>query len=271
MLSKSQIKFIRSLRITKARFAEKLFIIEGDKLVREALNEKANSRFKLHSIYVLDSWLEQNQEIILPYKEITVQINNKELSQISNLKTPNRVLALIHSIYPDFKTINIQEGQIIGLDNIKDPGNMGTIIRLADWFGIKDILLSPGCVDPYNPKVVQATMGSIFRVNLHQIDLEAWLEKTPENFPVYGAILNGENIYNKKLSKKGVILFGNESQGLSAELGKFINEAITIPRGDNSDVYGAESLNVSVALGVILSEFSRQNVWQQPQQFAHRQ
>jgi TrmH family RNA methyltransferase len=258
MLSKSRIKFIRSLRLTKFRFEEKLFIIEGDKLVREALNDKANSRFKIHSIYGLDSWLDQNQEIISPYLEITEQINNKELGQISNLKTPNRVLAIIHLIHPDFKAINTQSDRLIGLDNIQDPGNMGTIIRLADWFGIKDILLSPGCADPYNPKVVQATMGSIFRVKMHQIDLESWLEKIPAGFPVYGAILNGENIYNKKLSKKGIILFGNESQGLSTEIERLISEPITIPRGDKSD-YGPESLNVSVALGIILSEFSRQN------------
>ncbi len=258
MLSKSRIKFIRSLRLTKFRLEEKLFIIEGDKLVREALNDKANSRFKIHSIYGLDSWLDQNQEIISPYLEITEQINSKELGQISNLKTPNRALAIIHLVYPDFKAINTQYDRLIGLDNIQDPGNMGTIIRLADWFGIKDILLSPGCADPYNPKVVQATMGSIFRVKMHQIDLEAWLEKIPEGFPVYGAILNGENIYNKKLSKNGIILFGNESQGLSAEIERLVSEPITIPRGDKSD-YRPESLNVSVALGVILSEFSRQN------------
>ena len=258
MLSKSRIKLIRSLRLIKFRTEEKLFIVEGDKLVREALSPTSNKLFKLHSIYGNESWLEKNQDIIFPYKNVSYSISNKELDQISNLKKPNQVVALVNYVYPDIKTIDRNKNLLIGLDNVQDPGNMGTIIRLADWFGIDNILLSPGCADPFNPKVVQASMGSIFRIRMHEVDLTSWLSDVPKNYPVYGALLKGENIYRKKLSKKGIIIFGNESKGICEEVEDLISDAITIPRVGISDA-GPESLNVAVSLGIIMSEFSRQN------------
>lgn len=258
MLSKSRIKLIRSLRLIKFRAEEKLFIIEGDKLVREALSPTSNSLFKLHSIYGIESWMEKNQDIISSFKETCYSINNKELGQISNLKTPNQVIAIVHRIYPDVKTLSINKNLLIGLDNVQDPGNMGTIIRLADWFGIDNILLSPGCADPFNPKVVQASMGSIFRVRMHELDLIDWLSNLPKGYPVYGAVLRGADIYRKKLEKKGIIIFGNESQGICEDVEDLISDSITIPRVGLSE-NGPESLNVSVALGIILSEFYRQN------------
>src|SRR5210317_1457825 len=159
MLSKSRIKLIRSLRLIKFRNEEKLFLVEGDKLVREALSPVSNKLFKLHSIYGIESWLEKNQDIISPHKDISHKVNNKELSQISSLKTPNQAIAILHYFYPDIKNINTDKNLVLGLDDVQDPGNLGTIIRLADWFGIDNVLLSPGCADPFNSKVVQASMG----------------------------------------------------------------------------------------------------------------
>ncbi len=258
MLSKARIKLIRSLRLIKFRTDEKLFLVEGDKLVREALSSTSNNLFKLHSIYGIASWLEKNQDIISPYKNAYYSISNKELKQISNLKNPNQAIAIVHLIYPDVKILNANKNLLIGLDNVQDPGNMGTIIRLADWYGIENILLSPGCADPFNPKVVQASMGSVFRVRMHEIDLTDWLGQVPKEYPIYGAVLEGDNIYKKKLSKKGIIVFGNESKGICKEVGSLISDAITIPRVGISEA-GPESLNVSVALGIILSEFYRQS------------
>ena len=172
MLSKSLIKFIRSLRLSKFRIREKLFVIEGDKLVREALDPLTNSNFKIHSIYALQSWLEENHQITPPFKELTNSISSNELGLISNLTTPNQVVALVHGYSPEMNTSITEQGLLIALDNLQDPGNLGTIIRLADWYGIKNSVLSTGCADPFNPKVIQATMGSILRISLYRIDLE---------------------------------------------------------------------------------------------------
>ncbi len=257
MLSKTRLKFIRSFRLTKFRITEGIFIIEGDKLLSEALNPSSNPNFKIHSIYALQSWIDKNKELIAPFGVLVNSISEKELNQISQLKTPNQVLALVHGYGEDNKKIDSHNKLLIALDNIQDPGNLGTIIRLADWFGIKDILLSHGCADPFSPKVVQATMGSIFRIALHQIHLDSWLNDLPQEFPVYGAVLDGENLYKTKLNNKGVLLMGNESKGIQAELKKTISHPLTIPRGNLADS-GPESLNVSMALGIILSEFNRQ-------------
>ncbi len=258
MLSKSRIKFIRSLRLSKFRTREGLFIIEGDKLVREALDPVSNPNFRIHSLYALQSWLNENKNIIISFQELSNAISAQELSQISNLTTPNQVVALVHYYSPELQKIDIEQNLLIALDNVQDPGNLGTIIRLADWYGIKNILLSPGCADPLNPKVTQATMGSIFRIALHRTELDSWLKTLPKGFPVYGAVLNGDNLYQTKLSKGGVILMGNESKGIQTGLDKMISQPLTIPR-INLRGPGPESLNVSVALGIILSEFSRQN------------
>ncbi len=257
MLSKSLIKFIRSLSLSKYRTKEKIFIIEGDKLVKEALSSLSNPNFKIHSIFALQSWIDKNQKALISFKNLPQVITGRELDQISNLSTPNQVVALLHYDSPELQKLDLEKNLLIALDNIQDPGNLGTIIRLADWYGIKHILLSPGCADPFNPKVCQATMGSVFRIALHRTELDIWLKSLPEGFPVFGAILNGENIYQSKLSSRGVILMGNESRGIKDDLRKMISHPISIPRNNPLEP-GPESLNVSVALGIILSEFSRQ-------------
>jgi len=257
MLSTSQIKLIRSLRLSKFRIREKLFVIEGDKLIKEALNPISNPNYKIHSIYALESWLGANRKIIRPFEKLSHSISNQNLKQISMLSTPNQVLALVHNYSSETDLPDVEKTLTIALDNIQDPGNMGTIIRLAEWYGVKNIIMSPGCSDPMNPKVVQATMGSIFRVNLKRQELGTWLKNLPKNVPVYGAVMDGANLYKTRLSSIGVILMGNESKGIQTELEEMISQPLTIPRAEQKGP-GPESLNVSVALGIILSEFSRQ-------------
>lgn len=234
-----------------------MFIIEGEKLVNEALNPESNKSFRVQGIYGLQAWIDKNKEIIKPLGNIVNPISAKELAQISTLKTPNQVLAIVQATIQNTEQPGFLKKLIIALDNIQDPGNLGTIIRMADWFGIKNIILSPGCADPYSPKVVQATMGSIFRVVLHHQDLDSWLKSLPGDFPVYGAVLNGENLYKTHFSDKGVIIMGNESKGIQPDLQKYIRHPLTIPRG-KTEGPGPDSLNVSMALGIILGEITRQ-------------
>lgn len=256
MLSKSRIKLIRNLSLPKFRRKEGLFVIEGDKLVREALDPATNPYYSVKYLYGLDPWIEKNRDLLRFSKAECQAVTERELGQISNLTSPNQVLALvnqvsIHRIKPEFG-----KSLVIALDDIRDPGNMGTIIRLADWFGIKSIILSRDCADPFNPKVIQASMGSVFRVSIESIDLAVFLSGLPAGTPVYGAVLNGNNLFKNPLSDHGIILMGNESKGINEKLLGFISRPVTIPRPDSS-IPGPESLNVSTALGIILAEFSR--------------
>jgi TrmH family RNA methyltransferase len=175
-----------------------------------------------------------------------VEITNKELGQISTLKNPQPVLAVCRKKEP----LEISEKVILALDDVQDPGNMGTILRLAAWFGIRDLIVSAGCADIYNPKVIQASMGGIFHVNVVQNDLKSFLGKTTK--PIYGAVMDGKNIYHEKLSEEAIILMGNEGKGISENLLKKVNKPISIPK-----IGKGESLNVAMATGIILSEFTR--------------
>ena len=256
MLSKSRIKLIRNLSLPKFRRKEGLFVIEGDKLVREALDPVSNPYYSVKCVYSLDPWMEKNRDVLEFSNAECLAVTERELGQISNLTSPNQVLALVnmvsmHRVKPEFG-----KSMVIALDDVRDPGNMGTIIRLADWFGIKNIILSRDCADPYNPKVIQASMGSVFRVAIESTDLPAFLSGLPAGTPVYGAVLNGTNLFKAPLSDQGIILMGNESKGISDGLIGKISHPITIPRPDISEP-GPESLNVSTALGIILAEFFR--------------
>jgi len=256
MLSKSRIKLIRNLSLPKYRRKEGLFVIEGDKLVREALDTASNPYYSVEYVYGLDIWMLKNHDILAFSKAECRAVTERELSLISNFTSPNQVLALVnmvtmHRLKPEFGN-----SMVIALDDVRDPGNMGTIIRLADWFGIKNIILSRDCADPYNPKVIQASMGSVFRVAIESTDLPAFLSGLPAGTPVYGALLNGTNLFKATLSDHGIILLGNESKGISEGLIGKISLPITIPRPEKSEP-GPESLNVSTALAIILAEFSR--------------
>ena len=250
MITKNQVKYINSLKSNKFRKKHNEFIVEGVKLVDEILN----SSFEITSLFVTKNRIEENENNLPENIEIT-EINDKELKNISGLTTPNEVFAIVKIPKNSINTDTIFNDLVLVLDKIRDPGNLGTIIRTADWFGIKNIICSSDTVDLYNPKVVQATMGSIARVNVHYTDLKKFLKDTPENIPVYGTFLEGENFYTCKLPKNAIIVIGNESNGISKEIAGLINHKIFIPPFSSKQT--AESLNASIATALVCSEFRR--------------
>lgn len=245
MLSKSQISFIKSLHQKKYRKENGIFIIEGIKSIIEFLH----SDYQIHSIYY-------TSKISTTLPKVSTNINlfevtETELQKISTLQTPQSILALVH--IPVVKEINIRDLKnqfSLVLDDVQDPGNFGTIIRTADWFGIKNIICSENTVEAYNPKTVQSTMGSLCRVNVRYTPLNAFLKDA--NLPIYGALLNGQNIYKTEWKNEGLILLGNEGHGIGKELISQISVPVTIPR-----IGAAESLNVAVSAAIFCSEISR--------------
>lgn len=238
-LSANQIKYIKSLSQKKFRDENNVFIVEGEKLVNEAVN----SSFKVLEIY------KENE------------IGRECMERISNLSSPSPILAVVEQKKTQFSDYlqkdNLSGGLYLGLDCVKDPGNMGTIIRMADWFGIDAIFAAHGSVEIYNPKVVQATMGAIFRTEFIYCNLTEIVDIfNQKKIPVYGTFLEGENIYTKELSKNGLIVMGNESNGISPELKEKINQKLHIPNFSKK-ISHSESLNVAVATAIICSEFRR--------------
>lgn len=252
MITKNQIKHINSLKSNKFRKTYNEFIVEGVKLVDEILN----SNFKISSLFATENWITENENNLPENIEIT-EINEKELKNISGLTTANEVLAIVKIPENSINTDTIFTDLVLVLDKIRDPGNLGTIIRTADWFGIKNIICSNDTVDLYNPKVIQATMGSVTRVNVHYTDLAEFLKEAPENFPVYGTFLEGENFYTSKLPTNAIIVIGNESNGISKEIAGLINRKIFIPPFSSKQKQTAESLNASIAAALVCSEFRR--------------
>lgn len=241
MLSKGQQKLITSLYQKKYRTQHSLFIAEGTKTVNELLN----SPFKLHHLFTTNTGLYAK----LP-KGATTEISENELKKVSLLKSPNTVLAIFE--IPKTFPIN-QTDFILALDGINDPGNLGTIIRLADWFGVKQLVCSPETADCYNPKVVQASMGSLARVAITYTPLDAFF--TTVQVPVFTADMNGSNVYKAKLPFPAVLVMGNEANGLTPSVKKAVKSTLTIPRFGN--LQQTESLNVATATAILLSEFFR--------------
>ena len=241
MVSDRQIKIIKSLKHKKNRIKHNLFVAEGDKTIVELIL----SGFNINSLYSTNSQIEG-------VKKSVVQLSILELNKISNLSNPKNSLAVFE--IPKSKDINYNR-LIIGLDNISDPGNLGTIIRLCDWFGVEDLICSFDTVDCYNPKVIQASMGSISRVNITYLDLKNSLESN--TLKTYGTYMQGDSIYEIDEIKKGVILFGNEANGINPNLSKFIDKRLSIPRFGK--LKKTESLNVANALSIVLSENSRKS------------
>lgn len=245
MLSKSQISFIKSLHQKKYRKESGIFIIEGIKSITEFIN----SSYQLHSLYYTTPYVS-----LLPKIDTNIklfEVNNAELNKISTLQTPQGILALVYT--PTQQSLNpktLQNCFSLVLDDVQDPGNFGTIIRTADWFGIKNVICSPNTVEAYNPKTVQATMGSLCRVNVFYTDLNSFLSEV--NIPVFGALLNGNDIYATKWSNEGLILLGNEGHGIATNLQSKITVHVTIPRFGQ-----AESLNVAVSAAIFCSELRR--------------
>lgn len=246
MLSKNDIKRITSLHYSKFRNEQNRFLVEGPKIIEELLK----SSYKITGIYALSEWLQTDSANIAIKKGIEIlEISPAMLERISQLKTPNLAVAEVE--IPDEKKHQINHQQpVLALDGISDPGNMGTIIRTADWFGFQQIVCSENCVELYNPKVLQATMGSFMRVNLFYTDLKRWIESLSEEHQVYGAVMDGKNFYETEISDCPVFLIGNESRGISESLKPLIAKKITIPRFGK-----AESLNASIATAIILSLF----------------
>ena len=240
MLSKSRLKYIQTLGQKKFRLQEGCFLAEGPKLVAELLAEK---RAAVLEIFALEEWITSNESLIGAMN--CSKVSEQELEKISQLNTPNLVVALVKQ-FGDAAPDPV-EGLILALDNIQDPGNLGTLIRIADWFGIKQIICSEGTAECYNPKVVQATMGSIARVAVYYTDLETWLS-AQASIGIYAAVLEGKDIRKIDPLKEGILLIGNESKGISPEILALANHRITIPQKGK-----AESLNAAVAAGIILS------------------
>lgn len=247
MISKNKIKYIQSLELKKNRNKENVFVAEGPKLV-EALLQVSTPCF----IAATADWIEVNSHLkVLEMVEVT----EEELKKISFLQHPQQVLGIFKQ-EPQPK-LHLENSLSIALDDIQDPGNLGTIIRIADWFGIRTILCSENTVDVYNPKVIQATMGSIANVNVIYVNLEEVIKALPKTFPIYGTLLEGENIYQQTLERKGLIVMGNEGKGISSNIKKYITHKLLIP-GDAQKT--AESLNVAIATAITCAEFQRANL-----------
>lgn len=240
MLSKNQIKYITQLKQKKYRDANKTFVAEGFKVVDELLDSSLELLHLYTTIDVKDKVAQNKQTLI----------SADELKKISFLTTANQCLAL----FKMKDEVAIQaEGLKVALDDVRDPGNLGTIIRLCDWFGIEDLICSNESVDVYNPKVVQATMGSLTRVRIHYTNLETYISKYP--LDVFGTFMDGVSIYKETLPKEGLIVMGNEANGISNEIERLVTKKIAIPRFGT--LQATESLNVATATAIILSEFKR--------------
>lgn len=241
MLSKNQIKLITSLKLKKYRDTHGLFVVEGVKGVSELLE----SNFKLYHLY-------ETKSDFINATSKRRQISEKDLQKISFLNTSNSVLAIFEK--PENRELKF-EGLTVVLNTIGDPGNLGTIIRLCDWFGISNLVCSIGTVDCFNPKVIQATMGSITRVNIVYKDLELFL-KSQQDLPIFGAFMDGVNVYKMTdLPKDGILILGNEANGISNKIENLVTDRISIPRFGN--LKATESLNVATATAILLSEFKR--------------
>ena len=239
MISKNQIKYIKGLSLKKNRIKKQCFIVEGEKCLAELLN----SSFEIVELFALKDWIDENKVV---FDKIQA-INFKELERISNLKSPNKVLAVVKIKKQEI--IQQKSAIILVLDDINDPGNLGTIIRMCDWFGVKQIICSENTVDIYNPKVVQSTMGSLFRTHIIYTDLIKYLAKVTT--PVYGAYMDGENVKDIESNQKAHLVMGNEANGISEKIEKHISKRVAIKNmGGN-----IESLNVAVATSILLHEF----------------
>jgi len=239
MVVKSQIKLIKSLQQKKYRIQNGMFVVEGKKVVQELLE----STFKVYKVFATDP------SAVIAQSDILEIVSTAQLRQMSGLKNVNSVIGVF---YIPRKEAETYDDWTLVLDDLRDPGNMGTIIRLCDWFGIQNIVCSENTVDCYNPKVLQASMGSIARVNIIYVDLKSFFKKN--HLPVFGAFMYGNSVYEEQLPEAGILLMGNEANGISQELEALISTKIAIPQFAKKT---AESLNVATATAILLNEIRR--------------
>ena len=249
ILSKNKIKWIKSLEMKKHRRESGLFVAEGHKLVIDNLHTMS-----CHTLVATQQWYEANPDAKAPEMYVAT---SQDLSKVSFLKTAQEVMAIFDMPKYELNADSLSGKLTIALDTVQDPGNLGTIIRLADWFGIEDIVCSMETADCFAPKTVQATMGAIARVRVHYTNLVDYFDSLPP-MPIYGTFLEGDNIYNKDLSSDGVIVMGNEGKGISAEVETKVNAKLHIPNYP-SDRPTSESLNVAIATSIICAEFRRRS------------
>lgn len=248
MLSKARIKWIKSLEMRKYRLQHNAFVAEGPKLVGELLPYSA-------PLYVAATgeWLAQNGRLLKAGTEVD-EVSKEELERASLLRTPQSVLAVMPIPVRTFDTSALSHKLVIAIDSVQDPGNMGTILRIADWFGIHKVLCSEGTADVYNPKCVQSCMGALARVEVYYCNLPDVLSQV--QLPIYGTFLDGTDIYREELSQEGIIVMGNEGNGISEAVGRLVNRRIYIPNYPKGSLT-TESLNVAVATGIVCAEFRR--------------
>lgn len=256
MLGRNKIKYLSSLKIRKYRIKHRQYLMEGEKIVGDILKE---GKTFIRQLIATPEWLEENKSALKGRAGEIMESDMTGMGRISSLETVPRVMAVLDM--PDTGKIKPEElsgNWTIVLDNIQDPGNLGTIIRTADWFGIGQIICSAGCADCYNPKAAQASMGALLHVRMHYADLPGLIGAIPVSpaYPIYGAFTEGETVYNLPPASNGMIVFGNESRGISSELYPFITTRITIPPGHSGKIH-VESLNVASSVAVVCSVISR--------------
>lgn len=255
MISKNRLKYVRSLEMKKYRKAEGVFVAEGHKLVGDLLDV-----FDCKYLAATSEWLSANAAWVERQRRSGVEVDevtDEELKRASFQETPQQVLAVFKQLTYEVDVNEVARKQLcLVLDDVQNPGNLGTIVRLADWFGIEHIFCSKGCADIYNPKTVQATMGGIARVQVHEADLPELLSRLDKDIPVYGTFLDGENMYGKELENRGLIVMGNEGKGVSKEVAAFVTERLYIPNYPEGRET-SESLNVAIATAIVCAEFRR--------------
>lgn len=254
MISKNQIKFIKGLELKKFRKASEAFVAEGPKLVQDIM-----PYFQCRILVATGEWLHAHRQEVVRHNPDTelVEVNEEELRRVSFLKSPQEVLGVFAIPHHDTDLHACARQRLcLALDDVQDPGNLGTIIRVADWFGIEDIFCSPGTADVYNPKTVQATMGAIARVRIHYLPLVETLKQGERDYPIYGTLLEGKNMYERDLKNEGLIVMGNEGKGLSPEMRTLITDSLYIPSFPQ-DRPTSESLNVAIATAIVCAEFRR--------------
>lgn len=243
MLSKAKIQFLRSLQQKKFRQRYHNFIVEGDKMTQEILRDKNTV---IEGIFGLSTWLDQNKVLLKRLDPALIHpISPKDIEMVSSLNTPNQVLAVLKMPPPQYLAESVQHSFSLFLDNLQDPGNVGTILRTADWFGIQHVFLSPNCADIFSPKVVQATMGAFLRVKTIEMTWENLCQTFP-SVPKIGTVLRGQNLFTSELPNSGIIVIGNEAKGIAPTIEQELDIKIQIVGKG-----GAESLNAAVATGIV--------------------